>query len=102
MAATIPPISYPTKLGRFMMLTMSILVVHMIEFGVAHFAARWHKKLSAEKGEASLDGGEAGLQQSRGRRMLATICVLVDTHMEFHVRWLSPVVYGVAVGVILG
>merc|ERR1712113_1323125 len=46
LSASLPPIGYSTRLGDFMSATLMFLTVHMLEFGIAHFAARWYAKLS--------------------------------------------------------
>jgi len=96
LAASIPPISYSTRLEAFMQMTLYMIAVHMLEFGIAHFAARWHKKRSAEKEHLAWDS-----KPHRCYRMFDTCVEFLHNHMEVQMRWLSPVIYAVAAAAIL-
>jgi len=108
LSTTIPPISYSTRLETFMTMTLVMISLHVVEFGAIHFANRWYKKLSEEKQkreqawQGSDEDGTSRLEPSRSRGIAFNIVVALHNHLDVHSRWLSPLIYAVGTGALLG
>eukprot|EP00419_Tripos_fusus_P013308 CAMPEP_0172753534 /NCGR_PEP_ID=MMETSP1074-20121228/156160_1 /TAXON_ID=2916 /ORGANISM="Ceratium fusus, Strain PA161109" /LENGTH=107 /DNA_ID=CAMNT_0013586237 /DNA_START=17 /DNA_END=340 /DNA_ORIENTATION=- len=98
----IPPISYDTRLSNFILTTLLMISAHMLEFGIAHYAMRRYKTLS---GQDLASHGIVHANAEKGLTQLAKIEFMVVKHIhlrfEMVMRFLSPVVYAIAAGVIL-
>jgi len=106
LSASIPPISYSTRLADFMQLTLAMITMHMLEYGVVHFATRRHKLLSerVKKSEQVMqDNTEADRSREPSRLIQMEIAVMncITRYLEMAARVLSPLIYAVAAAVIL-
>jgi len=107
LASSIPPISYETRLASFMQLTLAMITMHMLEYGMVHYATRRYKVLSemVKKSEQVLqDNAESDKSSGPSHLMQAELVVVkyVALYFEVAVRWISPATYALVAGVLLG
>jgi len=106
LSASIPPISYPTRLSNFMMMTLMIIVVHLFEYGLIHYAARRSKALGKmmERWEQVLQDNSSTEKSKEPSWLLKIefrIVTCIDLYVEVATRFLSPLIYAILAAVYL-
>eukprot|EP00933_Yihiella_yeosuensis_P014994 TRINITY_DN13201_c0_g1_i1.p1 TRINITY_DN13201_c0_g1~~TRINITY_DN13201_c0_g1_i1.p1 ORF type:complete len:443 (-),score=32.79 TRINITY_DN13201_c0_g1_i1:746-2074(-) len=100
LSSAIPPISYPTRLSRFLFLTLVMISLHMVEFGLVHFAFS-RIKLYKEKTPVLEDGMDI-VVRSRSERWMQRWVSFHVTYTDMSMRIASPLIYLLCTAFTLG
>jgi hypothetical protein len=101
LATALPPISYATRLESFMVMSLFMISFNMVEYGMVHFATRM-TKMYADRAKPDEAGEGDGKNKPPVKTIGWRLVSFLNAHFETHMRWLSPLVYAVAAGSILG
>jgi hypothetical protein len=104
LTAAMPPIGYTTRLQSFLTLSLAFTVGHCLEFALSHYMANLERELDESKRAASdtLEEGQDEVTSFRGwKRVLHRALKACKGRVEFHCRWVSPVLYAALVYFIL-
>lgn len=101
LASVLPPISYPTRLGRLMYLNLFLITIHFVEYGMVHWASKKFKAMNEKKkvdddvkNMAAEDGETIVLpEEPLLQRIEKNVVILIHRYLEFTMRILSPTVY---------
>merc|ERR1712039_803325 len=104
LAAALPPISYATRLESFMVMSLWMITLNMLEYGVVHFSTRVCKMYADRFKPDEAAGADEGNNTitSPAKVIGWRLATFLDANFETHMRWLSPLVFAIAAGVILG
>jgi len=108
-AAIIPPISYLTRMEMFMDVTLVMITLHMIEFGMVHFAGRQYKKIVRDTTQVQAWEGDADKvlpyaaidELPRHAKAYVAAIIFIHLSLDKHMRWVSPAAYVLAIAIIL-
>lgn len=101
LAAILPPISYSTRLSSLMSMSLHLIVIHFVEYGMVHWAvktikARNEKKKTAEDvKKAAVEDGAVAVHTDEPlyRVVEEKLARLIHAYLELMVRIISPIVY---------
>eukprot|EP00928_Gymnodinium_smaydae_P090068 TRINITY_DN73921_c0_g1_i1.p1 TRINITY_DN73921_c0_g1~~TRINITY_DN73921_c0_g1_i1.p1 ORF type:complete len:470 (-),score=54.07 TRINITY_DN73921_c0_g1_i1:258-1667(-) len=110
LSSDLPPIGYSTRLDSFVSLSLFMLVVHMLEYGVVHYSGRHYKRLleGRKRLQEAVDLEDKYTDNKDthsfaivawptfSERIVFRIAQFAHLSLEVHMRWLSLLVYLVA------
>merc|ERR1719203_739216 len=96
----LPPISYSTRLDNLIQLTLFFLTLHVLEFAGIEYATNRTEKLKLLAIQDS-EGQQEAREMSRFEKLEFLIMQVLADKIEKHMRWCSPVVFTIAMALVL-
>lgn len=98
LSSILPPISYSTRLSDFMSLSLYLIVLHFVEYGIFHWAVKTIKSKNEKKKATEDRNAEDGAAVVRAEepfysRAVEKLARLIAAYLENTVRTVSPMIY---------